>query len=98
MQSYDDYTAQMMVDMIVNYIQGQNHSVVYHQSGWVICLSTDCERQLDTTTTMSESDDNFITLIVGLVVGISLLCAFITLLLCIIMTVRRINIKSARLV
>ena len=93
----------MMTDKIVNYIQAQNHSVVHLPSGWAICLNADCEWKLDnpnitmdnnSTTTINESGDNLIPILVGVVVGILLLCVVIALLLCIIATVRRISKKS----
>ena len=98
-QSDDNNTAQAMIDKI--YMQGQNHAIVYLQSGWAVCLNADCEWKLDnttvvdnSTTAMGESDDNnFIPQIVGLVVGI-LLCFIIGSFLCIFVIVRRMNKKS----
>ena len=100
-KSDDNNTTQAMIDKIVNYIQGQNHAVVYLQSGWAVCLNADCEWKLDnitvvdnSTTAMGESDDNnFIPQIVGLVVGI-LLCIVIGSFLCIFLIIRRMNKKS----
>ena len=93
-QSHKNYTAQVMIDSVVNYIQGQYHAIVYLHSGWAVCLNADCEYNLDnSTTTMDKSDDNFIPQIVGLVVG-TILCAIIVLLLCIFLMVRRMNNMS----
>ena len=99
-QSDENNTAQAMVDKIVNYMHGQNHDIVYLQSGWTVCLNADCEWKLDnitdnSTTAVEESDDdnNFIPQIVGLVVGI-LLCIIIGSFLCIFFIVRRMNKKS----
>ena len=97
-QSNENNTAQAMIDKIVNYMQGQNHDIVYLQSGWTVCLNADCEWKLDnitdnSTTAVEESDDNLIPQIVGLVVGI-LLCIIIGSFLCIFFIVRRMNKES----
>jgi len=92
-QSYKNYTAQIIIDLIANYMQEQTHSVVYLQSGWVICLNPDCEWKFDNTsvTNVTPDNDNFMPLVVGLAVGTLLLCTVMTSLLCIIVIVRRIN-------
>ena len=101
-QSDENNTAQAMIDKIVNYMQGQNHDIVYLQSGLAVCINADCEWKLDnitdnSTTAVEESDDNnFIPQIVGLVVGI-LLCVIIGSFLCIFLVVRRMN-KQSKLV
>ena len=98
LQSYENNTAQSMIDSVVNYMLGRDHpAVVYLQSGWVVCLNMDCEWQLDTTsvtmvdnptTTTDESDnDKSIPLAVGLVVGLLLVIAIS--LLCIIVICRK---------
>ena len=100
-QSDENNNAQAIIDAIVNYVEGQNHAVVYLQSGWAVCLNADCEWKLDnstvvdnSTTTMDESDDNnSIPQIVGGVVGI-LLCIIIGSFLCIFLIIRRMNKKS----
>ena len=97
-QSHKNYTAQIMIDSIVNYIQGQNHAIVYLQSGWAVCLNTDCKYKLEnidnSTTIMDESDyNNFIPQLIGLVVG-ALLCAIIVSLLCIFLITKRMNNMS----
>ena len=95
-QSNENNTAQAMIDKIVNYIQEQNHSVVYLESDWAICLNASCEWKLDidnSTISRDKSDDkNFIPLIVGIVVGI-ILCA-IGLYLLFFCILRRVHIKS----
>ena len=99
LQSYVNNTAQSMIDSVVNYMQGNNPpAVAYLQSGWVVCLNADCEWKLGNTTIMdnstTESDnDESISIVVGLVVGV-LLVAIIASLLCII-TIHR---KKSRLV
>ena len=97
-QSDENNNAQAIIDAIVNYVEGQNHDVVYLQSGWAVCLNADCEWKLDNITVVNNSttesdDNNFIPQIVGLVVGI-LLCIIIGSFLCIFLIVRRLNKKS----
>ena len=97
-QSDENNNAQAIIDAIVNYVEGQNHAVVYLQSGWAVCLNADCEWKLDNITVVNNSttesdDNNFIPQIVGLVVGI-LLCIIIGSFLCIFLIVRRLNKKS----
>ena len=97
-QSDENNNAQAIIDAIVNYVEGQNHAVVYLQSGWTVCLNANCEWKLDNITVVNnsttESDDNdFIPQIVGLVVGI-LLCIIIGSFLCIFLIARRMNKKS----
>ena len=41
-QSYENYTAEIMINLIVDYIQKHN-SVVYLHSRWVVCLNADCQ-------------------------------------------------------
>ena len=97
--SYENLTAQSMIDSVVNYMLGLDHpAVVYLQSGWIVCLHADCEWKLDNITMVdnstTESDnDESISLVVGLVVGV-LLAAIIVALVCII-TIHR---KKSRLV
>jgi len=100
-QSYKNYTTQIIIELVVNYIQEQIHSVVYLQSGWVICLNPDCEWKFDNTsnintnTNINTDDDNSMSLIISIAVGTLLLCAVMIMsLLCIIVIVRRINKKS----
>ena len=93
-QSNDNYTAQMLIDLMVQYMQRENHSVVYLQSGWAICLSTECEWKLDNTTTAvnnSTGEPDFMPLIVGATVGVLSLCLVIIPLLCFIAIAKRIN-------
>lgn len=87
LQSYENVSAQSMVDSVVNYMLELDHpAVVYLQSGWVVCLHADCEWKLgnvtvmDNSTTESDNDES-ISLVVGLVVGV-LLVAIIVALLC----------------
>ena len=93
-QSNDNYTVQMLIDLMVQYMQRENHSVVYLQSGWAICLSTECEWKLDNTTTAvnnSTGEPDFMPLIVGATVGVLSLCLVIIPLLCFIAIAKRIN-------
>ena len=93
-QSDENNTAQAMIAKIVNYIQGQNHAIVYLQSGWAVCLNADCDNVTVVDNPMDESDDkNFIAQIVGLIIGI-LLCFIIGSFLCIFVIIRRMNKKS----
>jgi len=96
-QSDEDNTAKAMIDKIVNYVQEQNHSIVYQEYVWTVCLNADCDNTttVDTSTTsIDKSDDeNFIPQIVGITVGI-LLCVFIGLYLCIFFILRKIHINS----
>lgn len=88
-QSQKNYTAQIMSDSIVHYIQAQDH-VVYLQAGWAVCLDPECE--YNSTTTIDKSDDdNFIPQTVGLVVGTVLCVVIITSLSCICLIVKRTN-------
>ena len=97
-QSHGNYTAQAMIDLVVNYIQRQNHSVVHLQSGLTVCLNTDCEWKLDNpnitmgndSTPAVDESDNFLPLIVGLITGI-LFVAVVASLLCIIAMFRKIH-------
>jgi len=86
-----NYTAQIIIELIVNYVQEQIHSVVYLQSGWVICLNPDCEWKFDNTsvTNVNTDDGNSTSLIVGLAVGTLLLCATIASILCIIKIIKK---------
>ena len=96
-QSYENYTAQMLIDLIVHYMQRENHSVVYLRSGWAICLNTECEWKLDNTITVVNNsttgvnEPEFMPLIVGATVGVLSLCLVIIPLLCFIAIVKRIN-------
>ena len=86
LESYDNNTAQSMIDSVVNYTLGLDPlAVVYLQSGWVVCLNVDCEWRSSITRVDNSTTDNdkSIPLVVGLVVGL-LLVAIIVALLCII--------------
>ena len=99
LQSNENYTAQMLIDLIVDYMQREDHSAVYLQSGLAICLNTDCKWQLDdninitvmNNSTTSMNDPDFMPVIVGAIVGFLSLCLFIVLLLCFIAVVKRIR-------
>ena len=88
-QPHKNYTAQMMIDSIVNYIQVQNH-VVYLQAGWAVCLDAECEYNSMTTIDKSD-DDNFLPQIVGSVVGTALCVVIIVSLSCIFLIIKRTN-------
>ena len=89
-QSHKNYTAQIMIDSIVNYIQSQNHAIVYLQAGWAVCLDAGCEYN-STAATVEKSDDNFIPQIIGLAVGTAVCAVIIVSLLCIWLIVTRMN-------
>ena len=63
-----NHTAQMMIDLIEENIQERNPSVMYLKSGWVLCLSPDCEWEPVTNNMLESSDSHSVPLTVGLVV------------------------------
>ena len=85
-ESNGNYTTQMMIDLIEDNIQERDPSVMYLKSGWVLCLSPDCEWEPVNNNTLKEaSDSHSVPLTVGLVVGIP--CALVVILLCIIVVI-----------
>jgi len=85
-KSNGSYTAQMMIDLIEDNVQETRSSVIYLTSGWVLCLSPDCEWEPVNNNTLKESrDSHSVSLIVGLVIGVT--CAIVVLLLCIIIVI-----------
>ena len=96
-QYNENNTAQMLIDLIVYYMQRADQSVVYLQSGLAICLSADCEWKLDNNITVVNisttgvNDPDFMPVIVGAIVGVLSLCLVIIPLLCFIAIVKRMN-------
>ncbi|XP_065898899.1 uncharacterized protein [Dysidea avara] len=90
-----NHTAQMMIDLIEENIQERNPSVMYLKSGWVLCLSPDCEWEPVTNNMLESSDSHSVPLTVGLVVGIP--CALIVILLCIIVIIWIVHKRSPKM-
>ena len=85
-ESNENYTAQMMIDMIEENIQEKHPLMMHLKSGWVLCLSPDCEwKSVNDTALKVSSDSHPLPLIVGLVVGVT--CVLIVILLCIVVII-----------
>ena len=94
-QSYENYTTEIMINLIVDYIQKHN-SVVYLHSGWVICLNADCQWKFNINNNSNihtvMDDSKSMPLIIGLVVGTVFIV--IASLICFIVLLKKMNERS----